>query len=150
MKKPFIIALLLCVNFVSISYAQIRSIPSQVTESLKTKYPNSSNVTWNDRITSYLAIFEIDSKKYEARFDSKGNWLATETSIDESLLPEEVKDGLQKSKYADWTIRNVYNIELPGNEWQYRILVSKSDLQKKNLLYGSNGRLIRDNITLNN
>lgn len=149
MKKLRWIALILPLSLVQFSYAQIRSVPSQVTESLKTKYPNAANVTWKDKITSFLAIFDIEGKKYEARFDSNGNWLSTETEIEESELPEDVKDGFEKSKYADWSIRNVYNIELPDNVLQYRILVAKNDLQRKNLLYSTDGRLIRDNITLN-
>jgi hypothetical protein len=36
----------------------------------------------------------------------------------------------------------------PGNITQYGIQVSKSDLQKKNLLFSSDGQLLKDNSTL--
>ena len=68
--------------------------------------------------------------------------------MEDSLLPAEVKDGLDKSKYADWAIRSVYTIDLPGDRVEYRILVAKNDLQRKNLVYSADGRLLRDNITL--
>jgi hypothetical protein len=38
-------------------------------------------------------------------------------------------------------------IELPDEVTQYRILVAKNDIQKKNLLFNSDGKLLRENIT---
>ena len=128
--------------------AQIRKIPPEVTEALKSKYPEAGAVTWKDRFSAFYASFELKGEKYEARFSSRGEWQSTENEITRENLPAEVKDGLDKSKYADWKLRSVYNIELPGNRIQYRIQVSKSDLQKKNLLFNHEGRLLKDNITL--
>jgi hypothetical protein len=42
----------------------------------------------------------------------------------------------------------MHKIALPGDKVQYRIEVGKSDLQKKNLLFNSEGRLLKDKITL--
>jgi len=146
MKKLIFVSLL----FISIipSFAQIRKIPAEVTQALKDKYPNADNVSWKDRITVFAAVFEMNNEKYEARFTDKGVWRSTEKEISESEIPEEVKDGFDKSKYADWEIKNAYLIELPDGATQYRILVAKSDIQKKNLLFNSDGKLLKDNITL--
>jgi hypothetical protein len=59
-----------------------------------------------------------------------------------------VKDGFSKSKYADWEMKEFYLIELPDDVVQYRVHIAKNDVQKKNLLFSSEGQLIKDNITL--
>ncbi len=130
------------------SFAQFRKVPAEVTEALKSKYPDASNVSWKDKISVFVASFEMNNEKYEARFNDKGEWKSTEKQIDKNELPEEVKDGWEKSKYADWDLNNIYSIELPDNVMQYRLQVGKSDIQKKNLLFNSDGKLLRDNITL--
>lgn len=130
------------------SFAQLRKIPAEVTEALKAKYPEASNVTWKDKLSVFAASFEISGEKMEARFNSKGEWQNTEKEITENDLPSEVKDGLNKSKYVEWEIKSVTHIDLPDDQVQFRIQVAKSDVQKKNLLFNSEGQLLKDNITL--
>jgi hypothetical protein len=150
MKKIFVISFLLI--FISASttqtFAQFRKVPAEVTEALKSKYPDASNVSWKDKISVFVASFDMDNGKYEARFDEKGEWKSTTKEIAKDELPEQVKDGWEKSKYADWDLTSVYSIELPDDVMQYRLQVTKSDIQKKNLLFNSDGKLLRDNITL--
>jgi hypothetical protein len=150
MKKFISISLLsvAMIFLVSNSFAQIRKIPAEVTEALKQKYPDASNVTWKDKLTAFSAGFEINNEKYEARFTDKGEWKNTDKEITESDLPVEVKDGLSKSKYADWGLKSVTHIDLPDNKVHYRIQVAKSNVQKKNLLFTSEGQLLKDNATL--
>ncbi len=128
--------------------AQLRNLPSQVTDSLKARYPAAVSVSWNDKISYFQAGFTIDSEKYQARFKSKGEWISTEKTISQDALPASVKDGLLKSKYADWKVKAVYILYLPGGVKQYHIPVVKSDLQKRNLLFSPEGQLLKDNITL--
>ena len=90
----------------------------------------------------------MNNLQYEARFNSKGAWQSTERPISEDELPDGVKDGIGKSKYAEWPVKSVVRIELPGDKIQYRLLVSKSDLQKKYLLFNEMGQLLKDSITL--
>jgi len=150
MKKTLFIGLLsLTAIFIAApSFAQIRKIPGEVTDALKAKYPGASNVTWKDKITGFAADFDMNGTKYQARFSNKGEWQSTETAISETDLPGNVKDGLSKSKYADWELKSIYTIDLPEDKVQYRLQVVKSDLQKKNLLFSNDGQLLRDNITL--
>jgi hypothetical protein len=128
--------------------AQVRKVPASVTEAFKAKYPNASNVEWKDKLSAFVAVFDNDGGHYEARFSNKGVWQNTEQSIDDEALPEAVKDGYAKSKFSEWTIDQVHKIELPGDKIQYRLQAVKNDIQKKNLLFNSEGRLLKDNITL--
>ncbi|HEX4374612.1 MAG TPA: PepSY-like domain-containing protein [Puia sp.] len=146
--KKLLVLLVLISAIAAPSFAQFRKVPAEVTEALKSKYPDASNVSWKDKISVFVASFDMDNEKYEARFDEKGNWKSTTKEISKDALPEQVKDGWEKSKYADWDLNAVYSIELPDDVMQYRLQVSKSDIQKKNLLFNSDGKLLKDNITL--
>ncbi|WP_315820708.1 PepSY-like domain-containing protein [Paraflavitalea speifideaquila] len=128
--------------------AQVRSVPASVTEAFKSKYPSASNVAWKDKLSGFVAAFDHDGHHYEARFNNKAVWQYTEEAVGESGLPADVKDGFNKSKWAEWKVGGVTKIDLPDNKTQYRVLAVKSDLQKKNLLFNSEGRLLKENITL--
>jgi hypothetical protein len=128
--------------------AQVRKIPASATDAFKAKYPSASGVEWKDKLTGFVAAFDNNGGHYEARFSNKGAWENTEQGLSEGDLPAAVKDGHAKSKYSDWAVDKVTKIELPGDKVQYRVQVKKSDLQKKNLLFSSEGRLLKDNITL--
>lgn len=150
MKKLLSGFLLLFVLFfaVSTSFGQVRKIPSEVTEAFKSKYPTATNVEWRDKLSNFSAVFEEGDQQYEARFNSKGEWQLTENEIDENDLPEEVKEGYEKSKYADWEIAKVHKIELADGSFQFRVESVRSDVRKKNLYFNSEGRLIKDRITI--
>lgn len=128
--------------------AQFRRIPGIVTDSFKVKYPNAQSVTWEDKLTNFQASFNMDGEKYTAKYSSKGEWLSSQKKIKKESLPEAVKDGLSKSKYATWEVGTVTVNFLPGNVTQYGVFVSKSDLNRKNLLFSNDGQLLKDNTTL--
>ncbi|MBO9564137.1 MAG: PepSY-like domain-containing protein [Niastella sp.] len=148
--KSIITSLILVLTFAltNNALAQVRSVPATVTEAFKSKYPSASNVEWKDKLSGFTATFDNNGGHYEARFNNKAAWQYTEEKVGEAGLPAAVKDGYAKSKWAEWKIESVTKIELPGDKVQYRVLVVKSDLQKKNLLFNSEGRLLKDNITL--
>ena len=145
---PLFLTLSLIVATGATSFSQVRKIPAEVTEAFKQKYPAATNVEWRDKLSNFSAVFESDNEQYEARFNSKGEWQLTENEIEESDLPEAVKDGFDKSKYADWEIGKIHKIELPDGSFRYRVEAVKSDVRKKNLSFNSEGRLIKDRITI--
>ena len=141
------IAIITAVFLFSTSFSQVRKIPAEVTESFKQKYPEATKVEWRDKLSTFSAIFEIDDQLHEAKFNSKGEWQQTETAIEEDDLPEAVTDGFEKSKYAEWEISGIYKIEM-NDTVHYRIEAVKTDIRKKNLFFNSEGRLVKDRITL--
>lgn len=128
--------------------AQFRSVPGVVTDSFKIKYPNAASVSWRDNVGSFQATFKQDSVTYVAKYSSKGEWQSTEAKIKTDAIPAAVKDGLSKSKYADWKVGTVTVRYLPGNKTNYIIFVSKSDLSRRNLTFAGDGQLLKDGITL--
>lgn len=149
MKKIFslfTIAFLLCVS--ANTFAQIRKIPAVVTDSFSEKFPEAKNTEWGDRITVFEATFDMNDHKYQASFNSDGNWKKTEKFLTDDEVPAAVKDGLSKSKYSDWEIKANVEVTQDDNSLQYRLFARKNDLQKKYLYFNIDGKLIRDSITL--
>ncbi len=129
--------------------AQFRKIPAAVTDSFKTKYENATKVSWKDNIANFQASFKIGNDNAKAYYSSKGEWLKTERNYSIEGLPEEIKDGLKKSKYAGWPVREILYVEEHNKQQPlYRIQVRKGDLQKKNLYFSPTGQLLDDSITL--
>ncbi len=132
--------------------AQFGSVPGIVTDSFKVKYPSAKSVSWSSKIGgTYQATFTLENEKYIAKFNKKGEWQNSTKEISKDAMPAAVKDGLAKSKYAnatDWEVRSVTVRYLPGSITQYIILVARNDIQKRNLLFSSDGQLLKDGNTL--
>lgn len=146
MKKVF--SFLLFSVIVVFADAQIRKIPAEVTDAFTARYPHAAKVEWKDKLQYFEADFELNGSAISADFSSKGEWQSSERSLNYDDLPDEVKDGFEKSKYTDWDKKSFTEVQELGKPLQYKITVSKSDLQKKNLFFDTNGKLVKDNIAL--
>jgi Putative beta-lactamase-inhibitor-like, PepSY-like len=147
-KRILLLILVFATVFSNISYSQIREIPKEVREAFANKYPNAENVDFKDQLVVVYVHFTKDSIRYIATYNNKGDWKETEEASDYGKLPEPVKDGFQKSKYAEWNVDDAAIISQPGADELYRIKIEKNDLQKKYLYFNSRGRLMRDSLTL--
>jgi hypothetical protein len=130
------------------SFAQIREIPQAVRETFANQYPTAENTDFKDWIAKVDVNFEMNGEKLVATYGNKGDWKGTEKDWRFDELEEDVKDGFQKSKYAEWDITETKVMYLPGGSEQYRVRVKKSDVQKKYLYFNTKGRLLREAITL--
>lgn len=128
--------------------AQVRKIPAAVTEAFRNRYPHAENVEWRDKLSFFEADFDLNNNEMAAKFSTNGDWQGTERSIEFNDLPAAVKDGFSKSKCADWDVKIVTEIQTMAEPLQYRITVKKNSLQKKNLLFSSGGRLIKEGVAL--
>ena len=128
--------------------AQIRKVPAEVTEAFKAKYPDTKNVEWKDKLSTFQVNYEVGDTHFESRFSSKGEWQQTEKQIEEQDLPATVKDGYEKSKYSDWELKSVSWLETNNRGIQYRLLVRKSGVEKRYLYFSNDGKLLKDAITL--
>src|SRR6476620_11495188 len=108
---------LICVD----SNAQIRKIPSTVTEALKAQYPKAESIEWSDKITGFAASFTEGDKKKVAFYKNDAKWERTEEEISFDDLPGEVKEAKEKSKYSEWENGVVHKIILPGDKVQFRV-----------------------------
>ena len=130
------------------SFAQVREIPESVKETFTSQYPDAENVTYEDNLVSVQVHFQLSGEKMKASYNNKGRWKDTEKDWSFDQLSETIKDGFQKSKYADWKVVETKIIYLPGGSDRYRVKVEKSDLHKKYVYFNQAGRLVDDDITL--
>ncbi|MFT4024041.1 MAG: PepSY-like domain-containing protein [Flavihumibacter sp.] len=148
MKLTSLFALLLFFSFQQPAAAQIRKIPAVVTDAFKYKYRNAESVEWKDKLSHYLVTFQLNGDKYEASFKNDGTWVYSQQEIGKDDLPGAVEDGLDKSKYAEWDVNNYYQLIYPDDHVEYRLIVYKSDLNKRELTFTDKGRLLKDKLTL--
>jgi hypothetical protein len=132
----------------NILFAQVREIPEAVKETFSSQYPGAENVTYEDNLVSVQVHFKLNGENMIAAYNNKGRWKDTEKNWTFDQLPEAVKDGFQKSKYADWKVTEVKMIFRPGGSDRYRIKAEKNDIQKKHIFFNKTGRLVDDSITL--
>lgn len=132
----------------NILFAQVREIPEAVKETFSSQYPDAENVTYEDNLVSVQVHFKLNGENMIAAYNNKGRWKDTEKDWSFDQLPEPVKDGFKKSKYADWKVTEVKVIFRPGGSDRYRIKAEKNDIQKKHIFFNKAGRLVDDSITL--
>lgn len=140
------IFILLCVGTL---HAQLRKLPSIVTDSFANSYPHAEKVEWSDRLTGFEASFKLNGVELKAGFSNQGEWKSSEKKIAFEDLPAEVKDGFAKSEFADWKKGPVTELQGEGKEMQYKVYAEKSSpFQKKFLYFDVNGKLLKDAMTL--
>ncbi len=148
MKKKVILFVGILLFFAGSISAQIRSIPKVVEETFTSQYKDATNVQYRDELVRVDVSFTLNDEKMMATYSNKGVWKETKKEWTFDQLSPEVKDGFQKSKYADREVEETMVIYLPGGSEQYRILAKKNDVDKRYLYFNTKGRLLRSSITL--
>jgi hypothetical protein len=147
MKRMYLIFSFLMMGVIH-SFAQIREIPKEVREQFSRQYPMATDVDFNDNLLNINVEFTLENEKWTAEYNNKGVWKHSEKKWTYEQLPEAVKDGFQKSKYADREVKSVIMIYYPGDMIQYRIKTEKSAVERKYLYFNPQGRLLRETITI--
>ena len=148
MKKYLSTALLLTICFINIS-AFAQKVPEKVKDAFQEMYPSAKEVVWENQLVRYIVSFENKNVSSRAIYSSSGNWQNTTTALSDREVPETVKEGFDKSKYAeDWEIQKTEIVESPKYDLLYKVYVAKNEIQKKNLFFTKEGRLLKENLTL--
>ena len=147
-KKIFLLVSVSFFVLANISFAQIREIPKAVEETFSQQYNGANNIDFKDQLVRVDVYFELKGDKMIASYTNRGIWKETEKEWSFDKLSEEVKDGFQKSKYADREVEETTVLYLPGGSEQYRIKAKKSGVDKKYLYFNTKGRLLRTSVTL--
>jgi hypothetical protein len=146
MKKGLVLNV--CLLLLSgIAFSQLREIPRAVEETFANQYRGASNIEFKDQLSRVDVHFELDGEKMIASYTNKGLWKETQKVLSYDNLPAEVRDGLEKSKFADREIEDVIVLYLPGGVEQYRLKARKNDVEKKYLYFNPKGRLLRESVT---
>ena len=132
----------------AVGYTQVTSIPEQAKENFFKQYPDAKNVQWENNVVNVNARFEQDSNKMNAEYSNKGIWKKTLKDWTYDKLIADVKDGFTKSKYSGMQVLEAKVLYLPGYVIQYRVKVSKNNIENKFLFFNTEGRLIRTTVAL--
>ena len=151
--KKIVFSLLLSLAIAGALQAQLRKVPSEVTNAFKAKYPKATDVEWKDRVAFFEAQFKQDGSNMTVDYNNKGQWQKTEKAISFDAAPAAIKDGLSKSKYGsadDWKTGDVVTIVTKEDKsMQYRVYVDKvGGVQKKYLFFAPSGKLEKEALTL--
>jgi hypothetical protein len=149
MKIRFLFILVFSLVFLTTDVlSQVTKIPESAKGNFARQYPSAQKIDWSNDVVNVNVRFEVDGEQMNAEYSNKGIWKKTEKKWAFDKLPEAVKDGFDKSKYAGRGVIETIIVYLPGDVEQYRLKVEKNDLEKKYLFFNKEGRLIRDAITI--
>lgn len=127
------------------SYAQIFKVPDLVKQVFDRQYPEAKEVDWNGGIDNHTVIFKLYEKKYKASYTPSASWNYTETKVLYDSLPKTVQQNFKDSKYKEWAVKDCIEIIKPRAEAnEYKIIVQKSGLIKKLLIFDAKGRLYEE------
>jgi hypothetical protein len=148
MKRNLLLLVLGLLTLGATSFAQSDNVPQAVKETFTKQYPAAENVEYKDNLLNVWVNFTLNGDTLKANYTKKGVWENTEKSITYVQLPDAVKDGFLKSKYADREVEETKIIYRAGGTERYRLKTRKNDLQKKYLYFNEKGQLVEDSIAI--
>ncbi len=149
MKIVFSFLILMMFSHATTNAQQIFAVPDIVKESFDKQYPEAKDLKWSGGIDNHVVRFTLAERKLKANYTPKGIWVSTEEQVKLETLPEVVQQGLKDSKYKEWTIKDVLTVTKPRVEAnEYYIIVQKSSLNKKKLVFDAKGRLYEELFSL--
>jgi len=148
MKKILVIfSLFICFTGYTSAEAQVIDVPKKAKEHFFKKYPDAKNADWNNNVVNYAVKFLLNGTTSRAYYNLDGTWDYTETYLEESQLPETVKDSFSKSRYSGWNKENFASVENNKGKTSYRIVIKKG-IEKKTIFFDKDGKEVKSSRTL--
>lgn len=114
-----------------------KDVPAAVQESFKKNFPGVTVKKWEKEDGNFEANFSKDGKTMSATFDSKGEWMETETDIAISELPVAVTSYV-KEHYSGATIKEAAMLKTPQGD------MYEAEVKGKDLLFDTNGKFLKE------
>ncbi len=129
MKNLILVSMIFAVFSFS-ACGQKENVPAKVKTAFLQKFPHATNISWDkENTTEWEAEFKMAGKQYSANFDTEGNWKETEYKMNESELPNTVKNTL-KSKFAGYDIEGAEVSETPeGTVYELKLENDETDME---------------------
>jgi Putative beta-lactamase-inhibitor-like, PepSY-like len=149
MKSVFSCLILLMLSHTVVNAQQIFAVPDIVKQTFDQQYPDAKDLKWSGGIDNHTVRFSLGERKLKASYTPKGIWVNTEEQVKLETLPEVVQQGFKDSKYKEWAVKDVLVVTKPRVEAkEYYIIVQKSSLNKKKLVFDAKGRLYEELFSL--
>ena len=105
-------------------------VPAPVKESFAKKFPAATAVAYKMEKTDYKVTFKDKAVGMSANFNSKGEWLETQTIMIESDLPKEVLTSVA-TNYVGYVITDITKIDGPNSVLNYEMHLKKGTIAEK-------------------
>jgi hypothetical protein len=131
--KKIVVLLSLFLLFAVLGYTQTipaEKVPAPVKESFAKKFPAATSVTYNMEKTDYKVTFKDKAVGMSANFNSRGEWLETQTIMIESDLPKEVLTSVA-TNFVGFAITDITKIDGPDNVVNYEMHLKKGTVSEK-------------------
>lgn len=130
--------LILCL--IIVSCAQKGDVSKNAQQAFDQRFPNAKKVSWDkENSQEWEAEFKMNGKEYSANFNNDGDWLETESEIDESEVPSEVMASV-KGKYPSIKIDEVNKIERKdGISYEFEV---KLNGDKQEIFVSTTGEIL--------
>jgi hypothetical protein len=102
----------------------VEKVPGPVRDSFAKKFPSAVGVTYAMELKDYEVTFKDNGVGKSANFNSKGEWLETETVMIESDLPKDVLTSVA-TNYVGFLMTDITKTEGPGNVDNYEMVLTK-------------------------
>ena len=125
--KKIIVLLSVCLLFAFFGYTETipaTKVPAPVKESFAKKFPAATSVEYNMEKTDYKISFKDKAVGMSANFNSRGEWLETQTIMIESDLPKEVLTSVA-TNFIGFVITDITKIDGPDNVLNYEMHLKK-------------------------
>ncbi|ANE50688.1 hypothetical protein [Flavisolibacter tropicus] len=146
-RKSILTAVVMMLLFTT-TKAQLREVPDVVEQAFAKQYAGARDIDFKDHLLNVKVHFNLKDDKMIATYTNKGVWKESEKEWMFDHFSADVKDGFEKSKYANWNITEAAILYRPNNLELYRVRVVKNEVQKKYLVFNPKGRLLEESITL--
>lgn len=127
--KKIIVWLSACLLISVVGFSQqitAEKVPTAVKEAFAKKFPGATDVKYEMAKTDFVVAFKEKEVGMYANFNSKGEWLQTETIMLESDVPKEVLTSVA-TNFVGFIITAVTKLEGPDDVLNYVL-----DLKKGN------------------
>ena len=125
--NKIIVLLSACLLISLIGYSQqvtSEKVPAAVKEAFAKKFPAATNVKYEMEKKDYEVTFKDKGVGMSANFNSKGEWLETETVMIESDLPKEVLTSVA-TNFVGFMITKITKVEGPNKVLNYEMNLKK-------------------------
>ena len=131
--KKIIVLLSACLLISLMGYSQeiaLEKVPAPVKEAFAKKFPAATSVVYKMKKKDYKVTFKDKGVGMSANFNSKGEWLETQTIMIESDLPKEVLTSVA-TNFVGYVITDITKIDGPDNVLNYEMHLKKGTVAEK-------------------
>jgi len=121
MKKLLIFSALAITFIATASQMRISKVkvPENILQAFKVKFPDAEDKRWKMKNHIYIVNARKKEGDFKAVFSEDGKWLKTTKDIESANVPSEVKASFENSKFKDWVVQGVKQVDSSNNPTVY-------------------------------